>query len=49
MINYNSPECLDEIFWINSKKGYYNQSLNTENKIDLKILTKIFLMKDLMK
>ena len=38
MINYNSPECLDEIFWINSKKGYYNQSLNTEDKIDLKIL-----------
>lgn len=38
MINYASPECLDEIFWIKSQKDYYKKNLNVDDKIDLTFL-----------
>ena len=30
MVNTNSPECLDEVFWIKANKDYYSYSLNAE-------------------
>ena len=38
MINNNSPECLDEIFWIKSSKDYQKMDLKEPNKIDTKTL-----------
>jgi len=38
LINPNSPECLDEILWIKSKKNYMQTNLKTYDKISDKIL-----------
>ena len=37
-IDNNSPECLDEIFWIKSTKNYYKCDLTEPQKIDIKVL-----------
>ena len=37
-IDNNSPECLDEIFWIKSTKNYYDDDLLEPEKIDIKFL-----------
>ena len=38
MVNTNSPECLDEVFWIKANKDYYSQNLNAEFIINQEIL-----------
>ena len=37
-IDNNSPECLDEIFWIKSTNNYYKYDLLEPEKIDIKFL-----------
>ena len=36
MISNESPECLDEVFWIKADKDYFNKSLNTNLLINEK-------------
>ena len=38
MISNESPECLDEVFWIKADKDYFNKSLNTNLLINEKYL-----------
>ena len=37
-INNNSPECLDEIFWVKSTKNYYDYDLLEPEQIEIKYL-----------
>ena len=37
-INSNSPECLDEVFWIKSDNNYYNSRILTKDTLDKNIL-----------
>ena len=38
MISNNSPECLDEVFWIKSKEDYYKNDLSEPESISIEIL-----------